>query len=225
MPIIVFANPKGGCGKSTSALVLGSALAEQIPTTIIDADPNKPITTWASDGNVPSGLTVVTNKSEQTILDDIDNAAERTRFVIVDLEGVGSRRMTYAISRADRVLIPMQKQRLDADMAVQAISEIALESKHQRRKIPFSIMFTRTKVVAESKVARRTASDIYKQAGIDVIEVELNERSAFSDMWDYGKAVADLDPDQVTNLQKAIENARAFSQVVIDRFKTKRIAA
>lgn len=225
MPTIVFANPKGGCGKSTSALVLSTQLAEQVPTTIIDADPNYPITRWSQGGKVPEGLTIVTNRSEDDLLDDIDNAAERTGFVIVDLEGVRSLRMSYAVSRADLVLVPMQKQRLDADMAAQAIRDIAIGSKHLGRKIPFSMLFTRTRVVAESRIARRTAKDIYEQGGIDVIEVELHERSAFSDMWDYGCALKDLDPNKVSNLDKANENAHGFAQAVVNRVKAKRKAA
>ena len=41
MPAIVFASPKGGAGKSTSAVVLATELAGQgAGVTIIDADPN-----------------------------------------------------------------------------------------------------------------------------------------------------------------------------------------
>ena len=40
MPTIALASPKGGAGKSTSAALLGSDLAERGATvTIIDADP------------------------------------------------------------------------------------------------------------------------------------------------------------------------------------------
>lgn len=87
MSTIVLANPKGGCGKSTTALVLGQLIARQMPATIVDADPNQPISSWADEGAVPDGLTVVLNKSETTILDDIDTAESRSAFVIVDLEG------------------------------------------------------------------------------------------------------------------------------------------
>jgi chromosome partitioning protein len=48
MPTIVFASPKGA-GKSTSAVVLATKLAGQgASVTIIDADPNKPVSRWAS---------------------------------------------------------------------------------------------------------------------------------------------------------------------------------
>ena len=44
MPTIVMASPKGGAGKSTSALLLTTELAAAESTvTLIDADPNRPL--------------------------------------------------------------------------------------------------------------------------------------------------------------------------------------
>ena len=49
MPTIVFASPKGGAGKSTSVVVLACELARTgAPVTVIDADPNKPVSRWAA---------------------------------------------------------------------------------------------------------------------------------------------------------------------------------
>ena len=68
MPVISFANSKGGSGKTTSALLLACELANAKPVTLIDADPRQPISRWATMGNVPSGLTVVSNVTEKNIL-------------------------------------------------------------------------------------------------------------------------------------------------------------
>jgi chromosome partitioning protein len=44
MPTIVFASPKGGVGKSTAAVLLATELAGfGAGVTLIDADPNKPV--------------------------------------------------------------------------------------------------------------------------------------------------------------------------------------
>ena len=225
MPTVVLANPKGGSGKSTVALVLGQVLATQFSTTIIDADPNQPISKWAADGRVPDGLAVVPNQSERTILDDIDTAIDRSAFVIVDLEGVGSRRMSYAISRSDLVLVPMQLCRTDAEGAAMAIQEIALEAKARRQKIPFALAFTKTRVIAEGKSSRRIADDVREQGDFDIIDVALNERDAFKAMWDQGRSLADLDQSIVNNVPAAIMNATAFTQAVVNRFKQGKLAA
>lgn len=204
MPTIVFANGKGGSGKSTAAMVLATELADHTTVSVIDADPNHPITTWAEFGNVPPNMTVITNSEERQILNDIDGAAAKTNFVVVDLEGIGSRRVTYAISRADLVIVPMQEQKPDADMAGKVVEEIMLESQHHGRPIPFSVMFSRTKVVAKSRVARRIGHSIRANVDVDIIPVELNERDAYAAMWEQGVAVRDLDPIVVNNIPKRI---------------------
>ena len=51
MPVIVFANPKGGAGKSTSAVVLTQLALKGAAVTIIDPPRiNRPVTQWASQG-------------------------------------------------------------------------------------------------------------------------------------------------------------------------------
>jgi len=227
MPTIVVANGKGGSGKSTTALVLAQQLAEQVPITIIDADPNEPITFWYGGGyvGIPSNFEVVTNDSERTIIDEIDEATRRSHFVIVDLEGIGSRRTSFAISRADLVLVPTQKQRLDAEMACKVVEEIALEGRAQRRVIPFALAFTRTRVVAESRTARRIAAGIRKNKLVAVVPVELHDRDAFGAMWDLGLMLKDIEAETVTNIKAAVENARGFTQAVVDIISEERAVA
>ncbi len=54
-------------------------------------------------------------------IDQIDQAATRTAFVVVDLEGTRSLMVGYAISRADLVIVPTQGSLLDATEAANAI--------------------------------------------------------------------------------------------------------
>ena len=52
---------------------------------------------------------------------EIEAAARKTPFVVVDLEGTASMMVAYAISRADLVIIPTQGSQLDAAQAAKAI--------------------------------------------------------------------------------------------------------
>ena len=107
MPTIVFASPKGGAGKSTSALLLATELASRDATvTVIDADPNKPLSQWAKRPGKPKTLTVLADISEESIIDAIEKAARESTFVIVDLEGTASITVGYAMSRADLIIVP-----------------------------------------------------------------------------------------------------------------------
>src|SRR3954447_3688438 len=109
MPTIALVQPKGGAGKSTTAVVVATQLARRgAAVTIIDADPNHPIADWAKLPNVPENLTVISDVSEDTIIEVIEKAAARTPFVIVDLEGTASMTVAYAVSRTDLVIIPLQ---------------------------------------------------------------------------------------------------------------------
>ena len=77
MPTISFASSKGGAGKSTSAVLLGTELAERGATvTIIDADPNQPVARWGKKPGRPEQLTVIGAVTEETLLDAIDDAAD-----------------------------------------------------------------------------------------------------------------------------------------------------
>lgn len=51
MAVIALASPKGGCGKSTTAIALSGAYAEQGYTVrIIDADPLQRVMRWGKAG-------------------------------------------------------------------------------------------------------------------------------------------------------------------------------
>jgi len=224
MPVIAFANSKGGSGKTTSALLLAASLAETQPTTIIDADPRHPITTWAKLPGVPERLTVVTNAGEKTILDEIEAAATRDPFVIIDLEGTASRLMGYAISQADLVIIPLKEQQQDALAALDVIQEIHREMKAIRRPIPYAALFTQSKVRVKSRTARHIAEQFRSNAQIDTFATEIYERDAFSALFSIGGTVRAMDPRKVNNLEKALENVEAFRDEVILRLRTLREA-
>src|SRR5204862_433102 len=115
-----------------------------VDVTIIDADPNKPVSQWAKRAGCPENITVIADVSQTTIIDEIDSAAEKTPFVIVDLEGTASTTVAYAISRADLVIIPTQGSQLDAAEATKAIALIKLQEKAFHRKIPYAMLYTRT---------------------------------------------------------------------------------
>lgn len=69
LPTIVFATPKGGAGKSTSAVLLATELAASgAAVTIVDADPNRPVARWGQLPGRPDSLTVIDNVSERTIV-------------------------------------------------------------------------------------------------------------------------------------------------------------
>lgn len=222
MPVISFANSKGGSGKTTAALLLACELADAKPVTIIDADPRRPITTWAQLPNKPERLTVVTNESEKTILDEIEKAATRDPFVIVDLEGTASRLTSYAISQSDLVIVPMKEQQQDALAAIDIIKEIHRDMKAVRRSIPYAVLFTQSRAAVKSRTARFIAAQFHDNPNIDTFDTEIHERDAFSAIFSAGGSVRTLNSKDVNNLEAAIGNVTAFAAEVVARLKAAR---
>lgn len=216
MPVIVFANSKGGVGKSTSAVVLAQVLAKRgASVTLIDADPNQPLSQWQQRdaGRVPSNLELLVNITESTVTDAIDDAAARSAFVIVDLEGSANLAVTYAIGRADLVLVPMQGSQLDADQTRRVLELIHREEKAFRRHIPYAVFFTRTNAAVRSRDLRHIEQDL-KANDIPLLPVELTERAAFRAVMQLGGTIYDLTACEAANPEAAIENAEAYARAV-----------
>ena len=219
MPVITFANSKGGSGKTTSALLLACALSEQKPTTIIDADPRHPVTTWSKMDGKPDALSVITNESERTFLDEIEGAATKDPFVIIDLEGTASRLMSYAISQSDLVIIPLKEQQQDAMAALDVIQEIHRDMKATRRQIPYAVLFTQSRAAVKSRTAKHIASQFRDNPKIDTFNVEIVERDAYAAIFTIGGTVRDMNPAKVNGLENALSNIEAFRDEVVRKLR------
>src|ERR1700678_3884082 len=219
MPTIVFASPKGGVGKSTSAVVLATELAQRgAAVTVIDADPNRPVSQWARRPGCPQTLTVIGAISEETIIDTIETASAKTAFVVVDLEGTASMTVAYAISRADLVIIPVQGSQLDAAEAAKAVRLIRQQEKAFARVIPYAVLFTRTSTAIKPRTFQHIRRE-FSDHGVPAFQTQMNERDAFRAIFSFGGTLESLDPTQVSNVAAAVANGRAFAAEVITKLR------
>lgn len=209
MAIISFASPKGGVGKSTSALLLASGLATAgASVTVIDGDPNRTIHRWAESAGDP-GFTTIELPSDDAIIDEIEDAAAKSAFVIVDLEGSANLAMSRACSRTDLVIIPLQASPVDARQASRAIKLVMAESKQLRRDIAYRMLFTRLNPAIATRDEREIRAQ-FGEAGVPVFDCALNERAAFRAMFSHYTPLWSLEPGQANGLEKARENAATF---------------
>lgn len=221
MPTIVFASSKGGAGKTTAAIVLTGEMARQgrdkgVPISLIDADPNQHSAKWARRSGCPENIHLVANANEDTILDMIEKEEQKDGVVIVDLEGTASISVSNAISRADLVIVLCQGSQDDADEAVKTIKLIKNQSKVLRRAIPFSVMMTRTNPAITPRTLKYIMSE-FETAGIDMFTTTLIDREAFRAIRSFGGIVNDLNPKEVTGIEKASANAKAFAAEAIQK--------
>lgn len=219
MPVISFISPKGGVGKTTSATVLATQLARSAPVTVIDADPNEPIKAWAARPGCPANLRVVSGITQDNIIEKIEAAVAETPFVIVDCEGTASLTVAYAVGAADLVIIPTQGSQLDARQAGEALKLVARAEKQGRRKIPARVLFTRSSPAIRTKNLDNVQTQL-RAAGVGMFDTHLHEREAFRGLFSIGGTLESLGPQDVSNVPKAIANARTLLAEVIEVLRT-----
>ena len=219
MPIISLANPKGGSGKTTTALILATELAARgAEVAIIDADPEKWISQWSALPGKPENIKIIGDVTEDTIVDQLDEAAQTSAFVIVDLEGTASLMVANAIGMSDLVLVPIQGSSMDARGGAKTVRLIRNQERLARRPILYSVVLTRTSAAITSRALRNVQEQL-SASGIEVTQTAIVERAAFRDLFDYGGDLSSLDPSSVSNIDKARINARDFAGEVVAKLK------
>ena len=212
MATIVLASPKGGAGKTTTAVLLATEFAVGgADVTILDCDPNRCVSRWASKCPLPDRITVISDKvDESNIVSAIRTHDRAGRFLIVDLEGLVSRVMSRAVSQANLVITPMRATVLDAEVGVGIISLIATEEKVLKRKIKHAVAFTMTRGIVTAQ--HRGIRHSLQEQGVTVIDPPLMERSAFSAIFSHGGNLRSM--LKQGRMDKAIKNAELFTKCV-----------
>jgi chromosome partitioning protein len=218
MPVVTVASPKGGAGKSTTAVILATELAHAgAQVVVLDCDPNRSITIWSDRAPLPPRIAVKTDVGESEIVRTIKQQDADGRIVVVDLEGVASRLVSRAISQADLVLIPMRATTLDATIGVRALALIEEEVEALGRAIRHAVVFTMTRAII-SKQHKGIEASLIGQ-GVDVVKPPLMERAAFSALFEFGGDLRSM-PAQ-GNMEAAADNAATFAKAVYDRLAEK----
>jgi chromosome partitioning protein len=219
MAVIAFSSPKGGAGKTTAATVLGAELAERgALVTIIDADPNRNVADWARLPGMPERLTVIADVGEETIVDAIEQAAAKSAFVVIDLEGTASLMVSYATSMADFVVIPVQGSQMDAKQAARQMKLIRAQERIASRTIPFAVLFTRTNPAITPRTQRHI-EERFSELSVPILKTRLYDREAFRAMFSYGGTLAGLAGKGVSNLPAALRNAQEFAAEIVEHLR------
>lgn len=216
MPVISMASPKGGCGKTTTCLVLGTTLAAMgADVTIIDADPNQPIVRWSKERPAESPVRVIGGVGERDIVGVIDKEAAVRQFVLIDLEGTASLMISRALSRSDLAIIPMQASAVDAHQAARALSLIEDEQATIRRGILHRMLLTRTSPLIPTR-NEKIILDQLSSMKIPMFKTRLNQRVAFASLFTYAQTLDELDQKLVNGVSEANANARELAAEVIE---------
>ena len=217
MPVISFANAKGGAGKTTAALLLATEVAARgQKVTLFDADPQKWISRWAELPKKCKGIAVVDQISPASIAEQITSAAETSDYVVVDLEGTENLIVANALSVSDLVVVPIQGSSMDARGGAKILSLIKKLEKIVRHDINHCVVLTRTNAAVTTR-AMKAVQDFLAAQNIDVLMTPIVERAAFRDLFEFGGGLSDQNTKVVSNVAKAKENASMYTAEVLER--------
>ncbi|MGX7709383.1 nucleotide-binding protein [Methylobacterium sp. Gmos1] len=223
MAVIAVSNPKGGTGKSTTALVLATTLARHgASVTLFDCDPNRNLVAW-KDGPTTCPITVIGHADSTNIGRMLKGEGARSQFVIADLEGTASLMVASAILAADLTLIPMQGSAMDATQARRAIDYIEDQAATVGPRA-YRVLFTRTKPGFATRDERAIREKL-AASGVPMMANDLAERAAYRSMFTYRQSLDELDPQAVNGLDKARENADALAGEIVEILRTARETA
>ncbi|CAN7360874.1 AAA family ATPase [Neorhizobium sp. LjRoot104] len=215
MPVISFANAKGGAGKTTAALLLATELAHQgFRVTVIDADPQRWISQWFETSGTVRNIEVVSEVTLASLQCHLREMASRTDYFIIDLAGARDALVTTAIGLSDHVMIPVQGSAMDAKGAAQILDLLAYMKERASLVIPHSVVLTRVTSMVTTK-ALLTIKGLLAARGVHVLDTPIGERIAFKELFEIGGTLHTLDPAKVSNIDKAKENARSYAQEVM----------
>lgn len=178
MAVISVCSTKGGVGKTTLVICLADAFARRGGSVaIIDADPNGHVATWRERAGADCTVDVITNTSEKTLMDVIEQAAAKYSLVLVDLEGAASNAVTFSIAESDMVLIPSKVSGMDLQEVFRTYEAVTQAERIQRRKIPTRVLFTQMAPLF-SHVAGHARQEI-QAAALPVLATEIITRAAY----------------------------------------------
>lgn len=115
--IITIASFKGGVGKTTTAIHLARFLAERAPTALIDGDPNRSSSLWASRGMTPPFTVVGENRLAQ--------AARSHEHLVIDTKARPDPADLKALAEgADLLVLPCTPDPFALDALMQTVDSV-----------------------------------------------------------------------------------------------------
>lgn len=240
---ITFANPKGGSGKTTSAMLLAEQIrAAGATVAILDCDPNQNIVQWdaqrAEQGRA-SPFIVRPVPTEAQFLDTVEDIRGKADYLIIDLEGTASNLVTYAISRSDLVLIPFEPTPMEARQAARAVQLVQNTGRMMNKAVAHALLFTKVNAAIQTNDEK----DVRKETqanDIPVLRAAIVRRAAFTRIFREGYLLSELleqareevkastasaQERVLKPLEAAIQNAREYTQEVVNHLPQQKAAA
>jgi chromosome partitioning protein len=181
MAVLSVASAKGGCGKTTLAILIGAELAlDSYRVALLDCDLNQHASAFGAKADIP-GFSVVPSVDEGNVLAALRKAEAGNDVVLIDLPGGSSTLALKALQRSNFVLIPCQASLPDVRDAVRTVAQIDDAQDLARSPIVRSLIWTRLLPGFESRSARHVRESA-EGRGLPIFRSALLERAAYREL-------------------------------------------
>jgi len=172
MHVISFLNPKGGSGKTTSVINVGSCLARSGKrVAVVDTDPQMSVTNWSKAEK--SAFDVYTASSEKDVY-QVRKELKDYDFVIIDGAGSLSVITSAGVMVSDLVIIPVSPSPLDFSATGSVVD--VLEAQAYNRPVEARFLITR-------KIEQATMLGVLKesiaQTKIKLFRTAITQRQSY----------------------------------------------
>lgn len=213
MATISIASAKGGCGKTTVAILLAAELAlDGYKVALLDCDLNQHASAFGVKAEI-SDLTIIGNVTEANVLAELKKAESRQDVVLIDLPGGSSTLALKALQRSHLVLVPTQASLPDVRDAMKTLAQIDDAQDLARAPIARAMIWTRLLPGFESKSARHVRESLEGQE-VNILKTTLMERAAFREIHITGRVPRQVDPTSGPSA-----NISALAVEILDRLK------
>lgn len=203
MKTLLVANQKGGCGKTSVAVTLASAIANQGHiVAIADADPQKSSLTWLKQR--PSTVAPILSVDWRDD-DDIGNLPKKVNkklgkdaWLVIDAPGsVTAERASSLIGEADAILIPVLPSIFDADSTKRFLKSIQDIKRIRKGKVNIHLIANRVRPQNSTSQSLKHFFDNIGQQPL----AWLSERSVYPQLAEQGLAIFDHNQKRYRDVQ------------------------